>query len=192
MQQRRLLQACSVTVLGLALALAPMVAASASSHKSKHHPKAKHHHTTTTTKPKAAALAPGSKLCAEALAGDSSSGDVGSNLEKAMISAAQSGNFDAAKPAMIAAINNSLKEEGPAEAALRGAPSNVQAAMKGLFGFVQSFETAVNNATSFAGFAASLETLSQNSQIQADSTTLGNYLTAECGTTTTTTSVSIP
>jgi hypothetical protein len=183
--RQRLLQACSVTALGLALAVAPMAAASASSHKAKHHPKAKHH-TTTTTKPKSkstkGALAPGNKLCVEAASGDSSSGDVGSNLEKAMISAEQSGNFDAAKPAMIASINASLKEEGPAEAALSGAPSNVQAAMKGLFAYVQSYETAINNAQSFTQFATSMESLIANSQIQNDADTLANYLHTECGT----------
>jgi hypothetical protein len=95
---------------------------------------------------------------------------------------------------MIAAINASLKEEGPAEAALRSAPANVQAAMKGLFAYVQSFETAINNASSFTQFATSMESLVQNSGIEADSKTLANYLTLQCGPapTTTTTSVSIP
>jgi hypothetical protein len=190
-RQRRIVQAFGMTVLGLALACAPMAVASA--HSKKHHPKPKHHATKTVAK---AALNPGSKLCAEAYAGESNTGDVGSSLEKAMVSAETSGNFDAAKPAMIAAINASLKEEAPAEAALSSAPANVQAAMKGLFGYVQSFETAINNASSFTQFATSMESLVQNSGIQADSTTLANYLTEQCGppptTTTTTTAVSLP
>jgi hypothetical protein len=173
-----------------------MAVASAKS-KPKHHPKPKHHTTTTTTKPKTEAksgLNPGSKLCVEAYAGESNSGDIGTNLEKAMVSAETSGNFNAAKPAMIAAMNASLKDEAPAEAALRGAPANVQAAMKGLFAYVQSFETAINNASSFTQFATSMESLVQNTGIAADSTTVANYLTQQCGPppTTTTTSASIP
>jgi hypothetical protein len=189
-RERRLVQAFGVTVLGLALACAPMAVASAKS-KPKHHPKPKHHTTKTVAK---SGLNPGSKLCVEAYAGESNSGDVGTNLEKAMVAAETSGNFDAAKPAMIAAINASLKEEAPAEAALSSAPANVQAAMKGLFAYVQSFETAINNASSFTQFATSMESLVQNSAIKTDSTTLANYLTQQCGPppTTTTTSVSIP
>jgi len=188
MARKRILQAFSVTVLGLALACAPMALASASGHKSKHH-KPKHHHTTKTVK---AALNPGSKLCAEAYAGESNSGDVGTNLEKAMIAAETSGNFDAAKPAMIAAMNASLKYEGPAEAALSSAPANVQAAMKGIFGYVQNFETAINNASSLTQLAASMRSLVANTQIAADSTTLSNYLTAQCGPNPTSTTVSLP
>jgi hypothetical protein len=111
-----------------------------------------------------------------------------------MISAETSGNFDAAKQAMIAAVNASLKEEGPAEAALGSAPANVQAAMKGLFAYVQSFENAINSASSFAQLGTSMESLTATSGVAADATTLSNYLTQQCGPapTTTTTSVSIP
>lgn len=187
MQQKRILQVFSVTALGLALACAPMSLASA--HGKKHHSKAKHH----SAKVVKAGLNPGSKLCVEAYAGDNSSA-AGSALEKAMISAETSGNWDAAKQALDAAMNTSLKEESQAEAALSSAPANVQAAMKGLFTYVKSFETAINNSSSFQQFAASMETLVQNSAIKTDSTTLASYLTQQCGPapTTTTTSVSIP
>jgi hypothetical protein len=200
--RKRLLKVASVAVLGCALASAPMAVASASYAKSTtHHPKkkpkpkpkhkAKHHATTTTA---TAALNPGSKLCAEAYAGETNSGNVGSAVETAMESALASGNFDAAKQAIIAALNTSLKEEAPAEAALRSAPANVQAAMKGLFAFVSSYETAINSASSFAQLGTSIESIAQTSGVQADATTLANYLTQQCGPppTTTTTSLSIP
>jgi hypothetical protein len=183
-RQRRIVQAFSVTVLGLALACAPMAVAGAS-HKAKHH-KPKHHSTKTVAK---AALNPGSKLCVEAYAGESNPSAAGSAVEKAMISAETSGNWNAAKQALDSAMSASLKDESQAESALRSAPANVQTAMKGLFTYVQSFETAINNSTSFTQFAASMESLVQNSAIQADSTTLTNYLTQQCGpppTTTTT------
>jgi hypothetical protein len=186
-RQQRVVKGFSVAVLGFALACAPMTVASA--HSKKHHSKPKHHAAKTVAK---SGLNPGSKLCAEAYAGDSNSGDVGSAIEKAMISAETSGNFDAAKQEMIAAVNASLKEEGPAEAALRSAPANVQAAMKGLFAYVQSWETAINNASSFTQFATSMEALTQASGVKTDATTLASYLTQQCGPAPTPTTVSVP
>jgi hypothetical protein len=187
MRQRRILRATSVTVLAFALACAPMAVASA--HAKKHHRAAKHH--TTKTAVAKAGLNPGSKLCAEAVAGESNSGNLGSSVEKAMIAAETSGNFAAAKAAMLAQVNASLKEEGPALAALRSAPANVQAAMKGLFTYVQSFETAINSAQSFPQFATSMESLITTSNIEADATTLSDYLSVQCGVTTTTTTLPI-
>ena len=60
MRQRRIVQAFSVTVLGVSLACAPMAMASASQ-KAKHHPKPKHHPTKSVAK---GGLNPGSQLCA--------------------------------------------------------------------------------------------------------------------------------
>jgi hypothetical protein len=186
MGQRRVLQGCGMAVLGLALACAPMAAASATTHKTTHHPKpkSKHHAPKTVAKSKGA-LSPGSSLCLQVESADSSSADVGSAVEKAMEQAITSGNFAAAKQAMIAALAPSLKEEGAAESALKSAPANVQAAMKGLFGFVTSYETAIQNASSFTGLATSMETLVQSSPVEADALTVANYVTAQCGPTTT-------
>jgi hypothetical protein len=193
-RQRRLFQAFSVTVLGVALACAPMAVASAKS-KPKHHAKAKHHSTTTTTKPKTTAkggLNPGSKLCVELAQADSSSGNLGSAIEKSIEEGMSSGNYASVKAAMLAQINASLKDEGEAESALSGAPANVQAAMKGLFTFVGSYETAISNSTSITQLATSMESLAGTSEVEADSVTVTNYVTAQCGTTTTTTAASIP
>jgi hypothetical protein len=176
-----------VAALGIALACAPMAVASA--HGKKHHPKPKHHAAKTVAK---SGLNPGSKLCTEAYSGESNSGAVGSSIEKAMVAAETSGNFDAAKQQMIAAVNASLKDAGPAEAALSSAPANVQAAMKGLFAYVKSWETAINNSSSFTQFATSMESLIQNSGVAADAKTLGTYLTVQCGPAPTTTTVSVP
>jgi hypothetical protein len=102
-----------------------------------------------------------------------------------------SGNYATVKAAMIADINASLKDEGAAESALSGAPANVQAAMKGLFSFVGTYKTLIANSTSITQLATSMESLAQTSQVEADSLTISNYVTAQCGTTTTT-SASIP
>jgi len=184
--QRRVVQAFGVTVLGLALACAPMAAASAKS-KPKHH--AKKHHTTTTTKPKTVAkggLNPGSKLCVTLANAESSSGNLGANIEKSIEQGMASGNYASVKAAMLASINASVKDQGAAESALSGAPANVQAAMKGLFTFVGSYETAISNSTSITQLATSLSTLADTSKVEADSLTVANYVTAQCGTTTTT------
>jgi hypothetical protein len=191
-RQRRLFQAFSVTVLGLALACAPMALASAKS-KPKHHSK-KHHSTTTTTKPKTVSkggLSPGSKLCVTLAQADSSSGSIGTDVEKAVEQAMASGNLASAyasvKAAMLSSLNTSVKEEGEAESALSGAPANVQAAMKGLFTFVGSYETAIQNSTSITQLETSIATIPGTAQVEADGLTVSNYVMAQCGTTTTTT-----
>jgi hypothetical protein len=171
-----------------------MAMASAKS-KPKHHGKPKHHHTTTTTKPKAVAkggLNPGSKLCVTLANAESSSSNLGSAMEKSIEEGMSSGNYASVKAAMLAQINASVKDEGAAESALSGAPSNVQAAMKGLFTFVNSYETAISNSTSITQLATSMESLAGTSQVEADALTVSNYVTAQCGTTTPTTSASIP
>jgi hypothetical protein len=187
-RQRRLVQTFSVTVLGLALACAPMAVASAKS-KPKHHAK-KHHSTTTTTRPKTVAkggLSPGSKLCVTLAQALSSSSNLGSAMGKSIEEGlSSSGTYASEKAAMLAQINASLKDEGAAESALSGAPANVQAAMKGLFTFVNSYETAISNSTSMTQLATSMESLAATSQVEADGLTVANYVTAQCGTTTTT------
>jgi hypothetical protein len=191
--KRRIVQAFSVTVLGLALACAPMAVASA--HSKKHHSKPKHHHSTTTTTSKTESkggLNPGSKLCVTLANAESSSGNLGTNIEKSIEQGMASGNYASVKAAMLASINASEKDEGAAESALSGAPSNVQAAMKGLFTFVGSYETAIQNSTSITQLATSLASLAQTSKVEADSLTVANYVTAQCGTPTTTTPTSLP
>jgi hypothetical protein len=182
MGQRRILQGMSVAILGLALACAPMAMASAHGHKAKHH-KAKHHTTHTASKK---GSDPTSSICQAVNSAQSSSGNLGTALEKVFTDGGLS-NFAAAKQAMLAAMNAALKEEGPAESALRSAPSNVQAAMKGLFTFESSLETAISNAANVQQLEASLVTLGQNPALKTDSLTLANYVTSLCGTVTTTT-----
>jgi hypothetical protein len=180
--QRRFLQCTSVAVLGAALACAPMAAASASNHKAKHH-KAKHHTSKTVSK---SGSNPTSSICTAVDSAQSSSGNLGAALGKVITDGGLS-NFATAKGEMIAAINNSLKEEGPAENALRSAPANVQAAMKGLFTFASTLKTDISNASTPVQLASSMSTLGQDTSVRADSLTLANYVTSLCGTTTTTT-----
>jgi hypothetical protein len=185
---RRFLQGVSVAFVGLALACAPMAAASAHT-KAKHHKPAKHHSSKTVAKTKGGTN-PNSSICTSVNSAENSSSNLGSSLEKAFAGGGIS-DFASAKQAMLNSMNTALKEEGPAESALRSAPANVQAAMKGLFAFESSFKAAVTNATSATQLVASLSTLGQNPQLEADGTTIANYVTSLCGATTTTT-VAIP
>jgi hypothetical protein len=167
----------------------------ASAHSKKHHSKPKHHHSTTTTTSKTESkggLNPGSKLCVTLANAESSSGNLGTNIEKSIEQGIASGNYASVKAAMLASINASEKDEGAAESALSGAPSNVQAAMKGLFSFIGSYETAIQNSTSITQLETSIVSLAGTSKVEADSLTVANYVTAQCGTPTTTTPTSLP
>jgi hypothetical protein len=177
--KRRILQGITVSVVGLGIACAPMAAASASN-KAKHH-KPKHHTSKTVSKGGSDST---SSICTSVNSATSSSGNLGTALEKVLTGGGLS-DFATAKQEMIAAMNNALKEEGPAEAALRSAPSNVQAAMKGLFTFESSLKSSISNATTPAQLASSLVTLGQNPSLSADSLTLAHYFTSLCGTPTT-------
>jgi hypothetical protein len=171
-----------VTVLGVALACAPMAVASAKS-KPKHHPKPKHHTTKTVAKAK---VGPGSTFCASIVATESSNTNLGIAVVK-VIQEAASGNFAGAKQAMIGDMNTALTAEGPAEAELSSAPANVQAALKGLFTFESTLKTDISNASNLEQLATSLQSLGTSTQFRTDALTLATYASAECGTTTTTT-----
>lgn len=189
MRQRRILQGLSIAILGFALACGPMTVAGASHHKAKHHKAKKHHVTTTTVKKKTTAAKggsnPGSSLCASVDAEQTNSSGLGTALEKAFSGGLS--NFAGAKQAMIAALNSIEKYEGPAEQALSSAPANVQAALRSLFTVYTTMETDISNANSLTQLETSLETIGTNTQLQADATTVANYVTSVCGTTTTTT-----
>jgi hypothetical protein len=188
MLQKRLRRTLSVGVLGLALASAPATIASAS-HKTKHHHKAMHHAAKTEA---SGGLNPGSQLCLTVSNAESNAGNFGTTLEKSIEEAITSGNIASAKSAMITVINQSLKEEGPAESALSSAPANVQAAMKAIFAFDKNYESVIEKATSVQQFETSLTSLAGSSQIGPDSVTLANYIKAQCGTPATTTPASTP
>jgi hypothetical protein len=76
------------------------------------------------------------------------------------------------------------------EGVLKSAPANVQAAVPVIVTFFQQAESATKSATSLAGFTTALETLSQATAFQNASQVLTAYATAQCGSTTTTTSAS--
>jgi hypothetical protein len=176
---RRATQGAGALALGLCLSIGSVATATASIDKAKHP-----HHTTTTTLPKRVnGSNPGSALC-QSLNGENSDSI---KIESAFTKAFASKNFTASKKAMLAAVNLGVKEEGPALKAMKAAPTNVQSAIKGLFTFDASLKTDIQKAKSITQLEAELSTLSTNTTLTADSTTVTNYINSQCGTLTTTT-----
>jgi hypothetical protein len=143
-------------VLGLTLALAPLTAASAKSTKGS---------------------APHSAMCRTVKSEQSGSTAASSAIEKAMTS----GNFAAAKAAMLQSYNVDFNQVQKALAVVRTAPANVQAAFKDLLGFVKQLRTSIQNSTSLTSLLASFETLGKNPKLETDGTTISNWYTSVCG-----------
>jgi hypothetical protein len=169
-------------VLGLALALAPLTVASATTHKSKHHPSSKH------TK----GSAPNSSMCKDVKTEQSSSSSTGSAIEKA----ATSGNFAAAKQAMLNAYDADLANVNKALGVIKTAPANVQSAFKNLLSYEKQFRNDIQSASSEQALIASFSTLGKDTKLETDGLTISNWYTSVCGgtpiTATTATTVSIP
>jgi hypothetical protein len=147
-----------VGVLGVSLALAPLMAASAASHKTK------------GSNPKAA-------MCKAIKSEQSGSSSVGTSIEKAMTS----GNFAQAKAAMLKAYGTDANNVQKALGVIKTAPPNVQSAFKNLLTFVKQIRTDIQNASSFQGLASSFATLGTNKQLVTDGTTISNWYTGVCG-----------
>jgi hypothetical protein len=104
----------------------------------------------------------------------------------------ESGNFAAAKQAMLSAYSTDAANVQKALAVIKTAPSKVQSAFKNLLTFVQQIKTDIQNASSLQGLITSFESLGKNQQLVTDGTTIANWYTGVCGgslITTTTTSL---
>jgi hypothetical protein len=178
---RRAVQGATALALGLFLSIGSVTVASASTDKAKH--KAAHHTTTTTAPKRVNGTNPGSALC-KALNGENTDS---AKIEAAFTKAFASKNFAASKKAMLAAVNLGVKEEGPALSAMRTAPAAVQTAIKGLFTFDSTLKADIQKSTSIKSLEASLSSLGSNASLNSDSTTVTNYINAQCGTLPTTT-----
>jgi len=166
----RLWQGICVGMIGVALTLAPMSAASAS-HK-------KHHSSHVNGSNPTAAM------CRTVRSEQTGSSSVGSSLGKAMAS----GNFAAAKQALLNAFNTDQANVQKALTVIHTAPANVQTAFKNLLSYVQKVKSDIQNASSEQALIASFETLGKNTQLQTDGVTIANWYTSVCGGTLATTS----
>jgi hypothetical protein len=149
-------------VLGLTLALVPLTAASAKSTKGS---------------------APHSAMCKTVKSEQSGSTAASSAIEKAMTS----GNYAAAKQALLNSFNVDFNQVQKALGVIKGAPPKVQAAFKDLLSYVKQLRTAIQNSSSVTGLLAAFETLAKNPKLETDGTTISNWYTSVCGGTLTTT-----
>jgi hypothetical protein len=174
MMLRRTAQGLGVVVAGLALALAPLSAASATSHKAKHH-KTTHHSKKKSTKTKEASK-PSSSACSFL---DDQNG--GAKLAATMEQAIASGNFASAKQTLLTLFDTIGKDGSAAENVMRSAPANVQTAFKTMINLDSQIKTALQNSTSFQQMEQSFATIGQNPTLQSATTTVGNYADSLCG-----------
>ncbi len=159
-------QGLCIGVFGVALALAPMSAAGAHTHKGKHHSSG----SSKGSNPKAA-------MCQDVKNEQSGSNSVGSSIEKAIAS----GNFAAAKQAMLSTYDADLGNVQKALGVIKTAPANVQAAFKNLLTFVQQIRNDIQNASSEQGLITSFASLGKNTQLQTDGVTIANWYASVCG-----------
>jgi hypothetical protein len=160
-------QGLGIGLFAVGLALAPLSAAGAHTH---HRGK---HHTSGSVKgsnPKAA-------MCQDVKTEQSGSGSIGSAIEKAIAS----GNFAAAKQAMLNAYDADLGNVQKALGVIKTAPANVQSAFKNLLTFVQQIRNDIQNASSEQGLVTSFESLGKDTQLQTDGVTIANWYTSVCG-----------
>ena len=121
MRHRRTWLGLCIGVIGVALTLAPMSAASA---HSKQKPK---HHTTKHSNSKKGSN-PGSSMCQDIKSEENGNSQVGVDVEKAI----ESGNFATAKQALLNSYGADVSSVNKALSVIKSAPANVQAAFKNL------------------------------------------------------------
>jgi hypothetical protein len=149
-------------VLGLTLALVPLTAASAKSTKGS---------------------APHSAMCKTVKSEQGGSSAASSAIEKAMTS----GNYAAAKQALLNSFNVDFNQVQKALSVIKGAPPKVQSAFKDLLSYVKQLRTAIQNSTSTTSLLAAFETLAKNPKLETDGLTISNWYSSVCGGTLTTT-----
>ncbi len=156
MKQRSMAVGICSGALGILLALAPLTVASAARTKGS---------------------APKSAMCRTVKSEQSGSTAASSGIAKAMTS----GNFPAAKKALLKAYNLDYSQVQKALAVIKTAPPKVQTAFKNLLSYVKQFRSAIQNASSLQGLIASFATLGKNAQLETDGTTIANWYTSVCG-----------
>ena len=106
--------------------------------------------------------------------------------ETAIVSAIESGNWAAAKKALLSSVSSESGAEKAAIAQLHSAPSNVQRAGTKLLKFVSTEVKIIKTSTSATQFETSEESLAQSPTFTAATGVLANYFDAKCGITPTT------
>lgn len=184
--RRRAATWMGVVALGVGLALFPTSVASAAqysttmrhgatAHEMSSHKKHKKKH--KKAKAKTPVASSSAKSVCSFLDNEAGSAKIASAVE----SAEQSGNFASAKQTLLDLFDQIAKDAPSAEADLRSAPANVQAAFKTMISYDAQFQTALENATSFSQLGSAFASLGNNPTLQAASSTVGSYATSLCG-----------
>lgn len=105
----------------------------------------------------------------------------------AITKAIQSGNWAAAKKALLASFGQATQAEQLAVSALSGAPSNVKAAGAVMIRFAGSEKTIIQNSTSATQFESAFAAAAQSPKVASAEKTLAAYFTSKCGAITPTT-----
>ncbi len=140
MRQRSRWVGIGAGVLGLTLALVPLTAASAKSTKGS---------------------APHSAMCKTVKSEQSGSTAASSAIEKAMTS----GNYAAAKQALLNSFNIDFNQVQKALGVIKSAPPKVQAAFKDLLSYVKQLRTAIQNSTSVTSLLGRLRDPGQEPEV---------------------------
>jgi phage tail sheath gpL-like len=99
----------------------------------------------------------------------------------AITKAIESGNWTAAKKALLASFGQSFQAEQLAVSALSGAPSNVKAAGAVMIRFAGSEKTIIQKSNSATQFETSVEAAAQSPKVASAEKTLSAYFTSKCG-----------
>ena len=168
-RRRRVAGGLCVVALALASFLAPAAPALATSSGAGHQP-ASHHQARKKTP------VPHDVVCKDVKAEQASQ----SHLGLALAMALESGHVDRAKRGMLHALDTDLRREGTASGALKGAPRKVQEAEKRLVGDVEKVKTAVSRSSSIKQLLEAFASLSRNTHLAVDGTTLANWFESQC------------
>jgi hypothetical protein len=155
--RHRWVQGLGVGALGLALSVAPALAAPAAVRG-------------------AAELHGSGHLCRDLKAEQTSSASVGTSIAAAL----EKGQFAKAKQQILKSIDQGLKLAAPALADLRSAPRNVQSALKALVKFDNSLKSVIRRSTSITKMDAAIQSLA-TPKLTTEASTVANYIKATCG-----------
>ena len=158
--RRRAVSGIGVLLLGVALAMAPVLASPAAA----------------TPKHKVVKLSGGD--CTALNGEQTQSSKLASTLEKAFAS----GNFATIRSAMLAEFTTEGQDVSKVEALLRSAPANVKAAFATIAKAFTQLKTAIGSATSLTQLEGSLATLGSNTKLEAAGKVLSSYYGSKCPT----------
>ncbi len=100
---------------------------------------------------------------------------------EAVSKAIESGNWAAAKKALLSSFSRVSQAEQLAIQALSGAPSNVKSAGGVMIKFAGTEKSIIAKSTSATQFETSEEAAAQSPKIASAEKTLASYFTAKCG-----------